>query len=106
MPDNDTSCTTVEKSLVEHYLGRDIPSELIEETLPTAKRKLDRIISREGDADGERLKPYYLAQLIAEAIRSIAFSIYCDLKSNDNKAINMEKECTTQSGTPLTATIL
>lgn len=41
-----------------------------------AKRKLARIIEREGDADGERLKPYYLEQLTAEAIRENRFSSF------------------------------
>ena len=36
-----------------------------------AKAKLDRIIKREGTADGERLKPYYLQALIKEAQREI-----------------------------------
>lgn len=41
-----------------------------EEAKARAKRKLARIIEREGDGDGERRKPYYLAQLIAEAVRA------------------------------------
>ena len=36
-----------------------------------AKAKLDRIIKREGTANGERLKPYYLQALIEEAQREI-----------------------------------
>ena len=44
-----------------------------------AKRKLARIIEREGDADGERLKPYYLAQLVAEAVTAERFSNYCNM---------------------------
>lgn len=36
-----------------------------------AKAKLDRIIKREGTADSERLKPYYLQALIEEAQREI-----------------------------------
>lgn len=39
-----------------------------------AKRKLARIIEREGDSNGERRKPYYLEQLIAEAASSECFS--------------------------------
>lgn len=48
-----------------------------EEAETSAKRKLARIIEREGDADGERLKPYYLAQLVAEAVTAERFSNYC-----------------------------
>lgn len=36
-----------------------------------AKAKLDRIIQREGTANGERLMPYYLQALIKEAQREI-----------------------------------
>lgn len=42
-----------------------------------AKRKLARIIEREGDLDGERQKPYYLEQLISEAIIAGQFAAYC-----------------------------
>ena len=36
-----------------------------------AKAKLDRIIKREGTANGERLKPHYFQALIEEAQREI-----------------------------------
>lgn len=36
-----------------------------------ARKKLDQIIAREGTANGERLKPYYLAALIDEAEREM-----------------------------------
>lgn len=36
-----------------------------------ARDKLERIISREGDAGGERLKPEYLDKLISEAENEI-----------------------------------
>jgi hypothetical protein len=32
--------------------------------------KRDAIIKREGDDDGERLKPYYLRQLVEEEIKA------------------------------------
>lgn len=54
-----------------------------------AKRKLARIIEREGDADGERLKPYYLEQLIAEAIRENSFSLFT---TELYRLITMEKK--------------
>lgn len=40
------------------------------EAVPKAKRKLDLIIEREGDADGARIEPKYLAMLIAEVLRT------------------------------------
>lgn len=58
------------KSLSEQYLSSAISQREFEQAEMQAKRKLARIIEREGDADGERRKPYYLAQLIAEAVRS------------------------------------
>lgn len=39
-----------------------------------AEHKLERIIEREGDADGARREPWYLAQLIAETIKGNRFS--------------------------------
>jgi hypothetical protein len=39
-----------------------------------AKKKLDEIIVREGDMNGERLKPEYLQCLIAEKIAQMRFS--------------------------------
>ena len=44
---------------------------MIEEAEKRARAKLARIIEREGTANGERLKPYYLAALIAEAARDM-----------------------------------
>lgn len=65
------------KALAEMYLGAEIPQEFYEMEREAATRKLDRIISREGDTNGERRKPYYLAQLIAEHIRSELFTFQC-----------------------------
>lgn len=42
--------------------------EEIQAYLPQAMRKLHLIIEREGDANGERLKPYYLEELIRECV--------------------------------------
>ena len=41
------------------------------EAFDRAVAKRDRIIMREGTADSERLKPYYLAQLIADELRQM-----------------------------------
>ncbi|MCD8311247.1 MAG: hypothetical protein LUD43_01905 [Firmicutes bacterium] len=59
------------------YLGRELTDEEWNDAYPDAKRKLDWIISREGDADGERLKPYYLGKLVQEIVTQNAFSTYC-----------------------------
>lgn len=73
------------KVLAEKYLGTEISQELFEMELPAAMRKLEWIISREGDADGERTKPYYIAQLVAEIIRSDVLTIRCMLDFEDKK---------------------
>lgn len=41
-----------------------------------AERKLQWIIDRYGDADGERRKPYYLEQLTQEAQTAICFKVF------------------------------
>lgn len=64
------------RALSEQYLPGSIERYEYEEAVEQAKRKLARIIEREGDADGERRKPYYLAQLIAEAVRAERFSVF------------------------------
>ena len=50
------------------YLGRQITDDEWIKAHDLASQKLDRIIAREGDAEGERLKPYYLGKLAQEAI--------------------------------------
>ena len=59
------------------YLGTALTDAEWKAALPMAKAKLDRIISREGDTDGEYLKPYYLGKLVQERITEDAFSTYC-----------------------------
>lgn len=72
------------------FLGREITDEEWNEAYPEAKRKLDWIISREGDADGERLKPYYLGKLVEEHINQNTFSRWC----REMSQLNMERRRT------------
>ena len=58
----------------EKYLGDAIRPEEWECAKRYAERKLAMIIEREGDADGARRESWYLAQLIAETVRSNRFS--------------------------------
>lgn len=58
----------------EKFLGTEIEPSEWDSAKTCAERKLDRIIEREGDADGARREPWYLAQLIAEAVRGDRFS--------------------------------
>lgn len=55
-------------------MGDTITNSEYVEAKKYADRKLKIIIEREGDADGERCKPYYLAQLISETVRANRFS--------------------------------
>lgn len=57
-----------------------------------AKRKRARIVAREGDANGERLKPYYLALLKAEIAEQNMFSQTCLQARHDNPELMDEKE--------------
>lgn len=57
----------------ECYLGTTIEPSEWDKAKADAERKLKNIINREGDGNGERKQPYYLAQLIAEAVRSERF---------------------------------
>ena len=60
---------------VRRKLG-NVSDAAIEAALPSAQEKLERIIAREGDANGERLKPYYIAQLLVEKIQEAAAEKY------------------------------
>lgn len=71
----------------ECYLGTAIEPQEWGKAKAYAERKLNGIIEREGDSGGERRKPYYLAQLIAETIRSDRFSQFTvDLMELDRYA--------------------
>lgn len=58
----------------EQYLGSQITPSEWDGARAYAEHKLERIIEREGDADGARREPWYLAQLIAETVRGNRFS--------------------------------
>lgn len=73
------------KGLAEKYLGAAISEELFIAEAETVANKHAWIISREGDADGERTKPYYVAQLFAEAIRSDILTVQCMRDYEDKK---------------------
>lgn len=58
----------------EQYLGAAIEPSEWDEAKAYAEHKLKGIIEREGDADGARREPWYLAQLIAETVKGSRFS--------------------------------
>lgn len=79
------------KELAEKYLGADIHLNEWDKAKESAEHKLNRIISQNGDAGGNRREPGYLAQLIAEAVKEIRFSRFsCELM--DLMAIMEAKE--------------
>ena len=62
--------------LVSIYVDNPTYSEIVNALKP-ATEKLERIIGREGYADGARREPSYIAQLIAENIRSTRMTNKC-----------------------------
>ncbi|MCD7811934.1 MAG: hypothetical protein LUG91_08830 [Ruminococcus sp.] len=61
------------KQQAESYLGTEIKQSEWDSAKAYAERKLRLIINSEGDSNGERRKPCYIAQLIAEIVRSNRF---------------------------------
>ena len=58
----------------ERYLCTEIEPSEWDKAKAYAEQKLKGIIEREGDGDGARRQPWYLAQLIAETVRGSRFS--------------------------------
>lgn len=58
----------------ECFFGAEMPPSEWDKAAEQAERKLNKIIEREGDAGGQRRELWYLAQLIAEAVKSSHFS--------------------------------
>lgn len=61
--------------------------------MESAEQKLAYIIRNYGDADGERRKPYYLAQLIAEAVQGSRLAAYLE-------GLNAVRELGTKKNSP------
>ena len=74
-----------QKQIAEYYLSDVITNSEYEEAQKQAEKKLAQIIKREGDMSGERSRPYYLAQLIAEAVTAKRFSNHCNLLTREIK---------------------
>ena len=69
-----------------YFFAKRKPSRYeIEAAYPSAKRKLDDLINRFGDDNGQRRKPRYLAQLIVEQMRSERAAVMCAVVSELNK---------------------
>ena len=76
----------------EQYLGTAIDPLEWDNAKAYAERKLKWIIDREGDADGARREPWYLAQLIAETIRGNRFSSLTRLIYELTEQFGVKKE--------------
>ncbi len=63
------------KQRAERYLGTTIAPSEWTKAEAIAEHKLASIIEREGDLNGARREPWYLAQLIVEAVQANALSI-------------------------------
>lgn len=53
-----------------NFLGREITDIEWDNAFPQAKKKLARIIAREGDANNERRQIWYIGKLVEEEIRA------------------------------------
>lgn len=62
------------KEQVEKKLGFEVTNEQYGQSKERARKKLNSIISRYGDANGNRRKPEYLRELIYEDVISDIFS--------------------------------
>lgn len=83
----------------EYFLGAKIQPSEWDKAANQAERKLERIIEREGDCGGKRQRPEYLAQLIAEAVKSGCFSRFTlNLMALDRYA---DEQMGTKKGQPV-----
>lgn len=93
----------------EQYLGTAIEPQEWDSAKRQAERKLERTIEREGDLDGARREPWYLAQLIAEVVRAGRFSRFAialiSLDQYAEKQIKRQKPAGTKKGQPHTFTV-
>lgn len=82
---------TAAREEASSFLGMTITEQQWEDSMPRALQKLNRIINRYGDENGERLKPYYLGKLIEEDIREKAFSDYTMIRCREMQTNKKEK---------------
>ena len=66
----------MDKKMIDDAIGFEIPEELYENAVISARKKLQSLIQRFGDCDGVRRTPGYLAELVIEAIKSELLTKY------------------------------
>lgn len=64
----------MDKKTIEEMIGREINEEDYQFAVGTETKKLQSIIQRFGDAKGVRRTPWYLAELVIEALTQKLFS--------------------------------
>lgn len=92
----------------ERYLGAAIEPQEWRRACESAERKLQHIIRLYGDSGGQRQEPWYMAQLIAEAVRSDRLrQLTADL-ADCYEAIGTKKDspCPKTQGRPSTTPIV
>lgn len=68
---------------INSYMNQEISLEELARAEEAAEKKLAWIIKRHGDEDGIRRQPWYLEQLIKEAIAEERFSNYTMARSRE-----------------------
>lgn len=86
------------QNLVSRFVRDPTEQEIMDAIQPTTD-KLQRIIQREGDADGERLKPSYIARLIAETIKANRRSEQCIERYKEKRRV-------AEANTPITTVLI
>ena len=66
----------MDKKMIDDAIGFEIPEELYENAVISARKKLQSLIQRFGDCNGVRRTPGYLAELVIEAIKSELLNKY------------------------------
>lgn len=66
----------MDKKMIDDAIGFEIPEELYENAVISARKKLQSLIQRFGDCNGVRRTPGYLAELVIEAIKSELLTKY------------------------------
>lgn len=75
------------KARVEEDVGTEVNLDVFTQAEQNARRKLDRINDRAGRQYGEDgYGDEYLVILAVEAVREMAFSAWCEIKSAENMA--------------------
>ena len=66
----------MDKKMIDDAIGFEIPEELYENAVISARKKLQSLIQRFGDCNGVRRTPGYLAELVIEAVKSELLTEY------------------------------